>query len=86
MLRAVLILFACFDRGLCIPLRDFFPFGIDQQDLSLHRTDDGSSPAINLSITFPYFDKNYRVVYVSYISACIAITQQTTIYVRIISS
>ena len=59
------LLVAGFGTAICIPLRDFFPFGAGQRDSALPRNDDGSSPAINLSVTFPYFDKNYRVVYVS---------------------
>lgn len=65
-LGAALVLFASLRIVLCIPLRDFFPFGFAQLDSALHRNDDESSPAINLSVIFPYFDKNYRVVYVSY--------------------
>ena len=63
----VAILVACCGTAICIPLRDFFPFGSGQRDSALPRNDDSSSPAIDLSVTFPYFDKNYRVVYVSYV-------------------
>ena len=66
-LRVALILFASFRVAVCIPLRDFFSFGrFAQLDSTLPRNDDGSSPAIDLSVIFPYFDRNYRVVYVSY--------------------
>ena len=65
-LRAALILFASFRVAVCIPLRDFFSFGFAQLDSTLLRNDDGSSSAISLSVIFPYFDRNYRVVYVSY--------------------
>ena len=50
---------------LSVPLSDFYPFGIAWSDSSLPRNDDSSSPAIDLSVNFPYFDRNYRVVYVS---------------------
>jgi len=49
----------------CISLSDFYPFGSTRSDSSLLRNDDSSSSAIDLSFTFPYFDKNYDVVYVS---------------------
>ena len=72
MLGAVIIFVSCFGITISIPLRDFFAFG-SSLDSRLPGNDDNSTPAINLSVTFPYFDKNYRVVYVSYIAICIRI-------------
>ena len=54
-----------FGEVFCIPLSNFYPFGIARLDTSLFRNDDSSSPAVDLSVTFPYFDQNYKVVYVS---------------------
>ena len=49
----------------CIPLSRFYPFGTVAGDLSLPRTLDGFSDPINLTVTFPFFDQNYDVVFVS---------------------
>ena len=62
---SVFVFVTCFQKAFCIPLNDFFPFGTTQSDLALPRNDDRSSSAITLSVAYPYFDANYRVVYVS---------------------
>ena len=62
-----LLVFAirCMQLVGCIPLSKFYPFGTAAGDSSLNRTLDGSSDPINLTITFPFFDRNHGVVFVS---------------------
>jgi len=48
----------------CIPLEEFYPFGITENDTFLYSNDDGSSPPIILTSAFPFFDENYEIIYV----------------------
>lgn len=50
---------------LCIPLNQFYPFGNVTTDLRLNRTLDGFSNPINLTVTFPFFDEDHDVIFVS---------------------
>jgi len=55
----------CIQLANCIPLSQFYPFGITPGDFSLPRTLDGFSAPINLTVAFPFFDQNHDVVFVS---------------------
>ena len=48
----------------CIPLDQFYPFGETVNDTLLFPNDDRSSPPINLTLIFPFFDEDYETVYV----------------------
>lgn len=48
-----------------IPLEDFYNFGVLYGDEKLPPNDDGSSEEIELSVSFPFFDKDYRSLFVS---------------------
>jgi hypothetical protein len=50
-----------------IPLRQFYPFGIDAGDSVLPRFDDGVSDAIPLLPGFRYFGSSYTNIYVSFL-------------------
>ena len=52
-----------------IPLEDFYNFGVVHGDEKLPQNDDGSSEEIELSVSFPFFDKDYRSLFVSTCSA-----------------
>ena len=73
-LQAALLL-ACSHRILAVPLANFYSFGSAARDLSLARTDDGSSPSISLQGTFPFFDKQHSTVFVSLVDLTIIIMQ-----------
>ena len=47
-----------------IPLASFYRFGRTAGDASLRPNDDGSSPAISLNVSFPFFDMLHSTVYV----------------------
>ena len=47
-----------------IPLARFYTFGRTAGDASLRPNDDGSSPAISLNVSFPFFDMLHSTVYV----------------------
>jgi len=48
-----------------IPLSEFYPFGYDVGDSIIGGTLHGSSPKISLSEPFPFYGKNYSILYVS---------------------
>lgn len=48
-----------------IPLDDFYNFGAAYGDEKLPPNDDSSSEEIELSASFPFFDKDYRSLFVS---------------------
>ena len=50
---------------LALPLSEFYPFGEFQGDSSVPANDDESSGEVQLSIPFPYFDKNHESLFVS---------------------
>ena len=67
-LALLTIILLLFKDALCIPLADFYPFGEGERDASVERNDDGSSELITLTSQFPFFDENFRNIYVrSYI-------------------
>ena len=47
-----------------IPLASFYPYGSTAGDTLLPPSDDGSSPAINLNIPFPFFDTDHSTLFV----------------------
>ena len=47
-----------------IPLARLYTFGRTAGDASLRPNDDGSSPAISLNVSFPFFDMLHSTVYV----------------------
>lgn len=57
--------FSCIRLIKCIPLSNFYPFGNASGDSSLFRTLDGFFGPINLTVTFPFFDQDHDVVFVS---------------------
>ena len=67
----LLVMFICSRNVAGIPLSDFYPFGsTGAADTLLPATDDGSSPAVTLSLPFPYFDVDYTSIFVSYRNQC----------------
>lgn len=48
-----------------LPSGLFYPFGPDEGDTTVPPNDDGSSPAVNLRIDFPFFNTKNRQLYVS---------------------
>ena len=48
-----------------IPLDEFYPFGSSAGDLNIGPTVDGSSPEITLTRVFPFYGRNYFILYVS---------------------
>ena len=48
-----------------IPLDDFYPFGSDAFDTLIAPNDDGSSPGIPLTMSFPFFDTDHDMLFVS---------------------
>ena len=61
LLTTILLLFK---DTMCIPLADFYPFGERERDSLVGRNDDGSSELITLTSKFPFFDENFRNIYV----------------------
>ena len=59
------IVVLCLPAVFSIPLGDFYLYGIDQGDQVLESTDDGSTEAIQLTVSFPFFDKEYNTIFVS---------------------
>ena len=59
-----LLLLLGFCRVDGIPLAGFYTFGRTAGDASLRPNDDGSSPAISLNVSFPFFDMLHSTVYV----------------------
>lgn len=57
-----LIITFCFAK---VSISDFFPFGPSNGDQQLPPIDDDSSPAQNLSITFPFFGIRTNKLYVN---------------------
>lgn len=65
LVKGLLLLVLLFLRqGTSVPLSEFYPFGQAVGDSQLGPNDDGSSPAITLSIPFRYFDTSYDTIYV----------------------
>jgi len=59
---------ASVDAGVCdsrVPLDDFYPYGVNKGDTALPSIDDGSSGAIPISISFPYFNQNHNSIFVN---------------------
>ena len=48
-----------------VPFGDFYPYGVIEGDTAVPTTDDGSSGAIPISVSFPYFNQNHHSVFVS---------------------
>ena len=63
---ALLNIFLLFKNAFCIPLANFYPFGERERDAAVGRNDDGSSELITLTSNFPFFDENFRNIYVCY--------------------
>jgi len=57
--------FTVFHSCLTVPLDDFYPYGVNKGDTALPSIDDGSSGAIPISISFPYFNQNHNSIFVS---------------------
>ena len=51
----------------CIPLSQFYPYGQTESDDVLLKADDRTSPGVSLSSVFPFYDKNFQMIYVSII-------------------
>ncbi|VDI29231.1 Hypothetical predicted protein, partial [Mytilus galloprovincialis] len=52
-------------RCYCIPLKDFYPYGQSHGDQRVPTNDDGSSPRVPISTSFPYFNQVFRSLYVN---------------------
>uniref|UniRef100_A0A914V6F4 Sushi, nidogen and EGF-like domain-containing protein 1 n=1 Tax=Plectus sambesii TaxID=2011161 RepID=A0A914V6F4_9BILA len=48
-----------------VPIGEFFPFGVENGDAVMERSDDGSSPRLPLSIAFPFFDFLHDALWVN---------------------
>ena len=53
------------DYVTAIPLRDFYPYGVINGDQALPKSNDGSSPAIQLEVPFRFFSRERSTIYVS---------------------
>ena len=51
-----------------VPLAEFYPYGIDQGNLSVVRGLDVYSPNITLQIPFPFFGVKETILYVRFFS------------------
>ncbi|XP_069118209.1 protein mesh-like isoform X2 [Argopecten irradians] len=49
----------------CIPVSEFYPFGAAEHDRSFPKNDDGSSPRVNISTLFPFFNSQRDSLYVN---------------------
>ena len=58
------ILQLLYKDALCIPLAHFYPFGESVRDAAVGKNDDGTSELITLTSNFPFFDENFRKIYV----------------------
>ena len=61
----LLVMFLCSHSAGGIPLADFYPFGAGTTDTLLFPNDDDSSPAVMLTLPFPYFESDYTSIFVS---------------------
>lgn len=59
-----------------VPLSEFYSYGVSVGDQALPRSDDGSSPAIELEVPFRFFGRQRSTVFVS--SAC-SLTERSTV-------
>ena len=48
-----------------VPLQDFYPYGAVNGDQALPKSNDGSSPAIQLEVPFRFFSRERSTIYVS---------------------
>ena len=48
-----------------VPLSDFYAYGGNHGDQFLSSNDDGSTQAINLKVSFPFFGRDYGTIFVS---------------------
>ena len=70
-LALLTIILLLFKDTLCIPLTDFYPFGErSERDAFVERNNDGSSELIKLTSKFPFFDENFREIYVRIANVC----------------
>ena len=53
------------DYVTAIPLHDFYPYGAVNGDQALPKSNDGSSPAIQLEVPFRLFSRERSTIYVS---------------------
>ena len=63
--KALLVFVLHISSCCSIPLSDFYPYGTSEGDSVLPANDDGSSGEIEISILFPYFDRNHNSLFVS---------------------
>ncbi|XP_033734958.1 sushi domain-containing protein 2-like [Pecten maximus] len=49
----------------CIPVSEFYPFGRAVLDHNFPKNDDGSSPRVNISTLFPFFNSQHDSLYVN---------------------
>ncbi|XP_033733506.1 uncharacterized protein LOC117322677 [Pecten maximus] len=49
----------------CIPVSEFYPFGRAVHDHNFPKNDDGSSPRVNISTLFPFFNSQHDSLYVN---------------------
>ncbi len=59
----LLLSFAFYVGG--VNLDEFYPHGDNVGDLILHDNDDSSTTPINLTVPFPFFDRDRDVIFVS---------------------
>ncbi|XP_063425357.1 protein mesh-like [Mytilus trossulus] len=52
-------------RCYCVPLKDFYHYGQSHGDQRVPTNDDGSSPRVPISTSFPYFNQVFRSLYVN---------------------
>ena len=48
-----------------IELKDFYPYGPENGDISVPTNDDGSSGRVNIGFPFPFFDDEHESLFVS---------------------
>ena len=59
----LIILFSMNGRVIAIPVNNFYEFGLSTGDTRLVRTDDGSSPEINMTLNV--FGQSFQSIFVS---------------------
>ncbi|KAI1716123.1 nidogen-like domain-containing protein [Ditylenchus destructor] len=77
---SLIFLIALFPTAfLGVPLDRFFPYGTTHGDTDMERGDDTGSPALQLSVPFPFFDTLYSTLWVN-VNGAISFAKQISTY------
>ena len=64
-IRSAIVLCMLIVSVATVPLEDFYSFGSEHGDDVLSANDDGSTEEIQLSVSFPFFDRDHNSLFVS---------------------